>query len=194
PGFRQRGDDNWDHAHYRRHASAHELRWLVGDHHPVGRRPVAIHLCPGACLSGAEGSRSALLEIKCPPSTPHQISSPYRLRAPSCSTPPTGRSTPAPASIAAPPRRRQPDAFRRTPRPRARPSGACPAAARLPGAQLPGARPLSIPKDWIKLKKQVLVSVDRAETRVALLEASGTPAASPAPVATDRRSASKAVD
>jgi len=30
------------------------------------------------------------------------------------------------------------------------------------------------------LKKQVLVSVDRAETRVALLEASGTPAASPA--------------
>src|SRR5438309_3756996 len=40
------------------------------------------------------------------------------------------------------------------------------------------ARPPSIPKDWIKLKKQVLVSVDRAETRVALLEASGTPAAS----------------
>ncbi len=37
---------------------------------------------------------------------------------------------------------------------------------------------VSIPKDWIKLKKQVLVSVDRAETRVALLEASGTPAAS----------------
>src|SRR5438552_10995774 len=34
------------------------------------------------------------------------------------------------------------------------------------------------PKDWITLKKQVLVSVDRAETRVALLEASGTPAAS----------------
>jgi ribonuclease G len=42
------------------------------------------------------------------------------------------------------------------------------------------------------LKKQVLVSVDRAETRVALLEASGTPAASPAPAATERRSASKA--
>jgi ribonuclease G len=42
------------------------------------------------------------------------------------------------------------------------------------------------------LKKQVLVSVDRAETRVALLEASGTPAASPPPAATDRRSASKA--
>ena len=41
-----------------------------------------------------------------------------------------------------------------------------------------GTRPASIPKDWIKLKKQVLVSVDRAETRVALLEASGTPAAS----------------
>jgi ribonuclease G len=33
-------------------------------------------------------------------------------------------------------------------------------------------------KDWIKLKKQVLVSVDRAETRVALLEAAGNPAAS----------------
>jgi ribonuclease G len=40
------------------------------------------------------------------------------------------------------------------------------------------ARLLFTPKDWIKLKKQVLVSVDRAETRVALLEASGTPAAS----------------
>jgi ribonuclease G len=41
-----------------------------------------------------------------------------------------------------------------------------------------GIRPASIPKDWITLKKQVLVSVDRAETRVALLEASGTPGAS----------------
>src|ERR1700728_2640664 len=41
-----------------------------------------------------------------------------------------------------------------------------------------GTRPASIPKDWITLKKQVLVSVDRAETRVALLEASGTPGAS----------------
>jgi len=40
------------------------------------------------------------------------------------------------------------------------------------------ARRTQTPKDWIKLKKQVLVSVDRAETRVALLEASGTPAAS----------------
>jgi ribonuclease G len=38
-------------------------------------------------------------------------------------------------------------------------------------------RRLPIQKDWIKLKKQVLVSVDRAETRVALLEANGTPAA-----------------
>jgi len=38
------------------------------------------------------------------------------------------------------------------------------------------------------LKKQVLVSVDRAETRVALLEASGTPAASRS-ASTDRRSA-----
>jgi ribonuclease G len=34
-------------------------------------------------------------------------------------------------------------------------------------------------KDRITLKKQVLVSVDRAETRVALLEATGTPAAPP---------------
>jgi ribonuclease G len=41
-----------------------------------------------------------------------------------------------------------------------------------------GTRPASIPKDWITLKKQVLVSVDRAETRVALLEATGTPSAS----------------
>jgi ribonuclease G len=46
------------------------------------------------------------------------------------------------------------------------------------------------------LKKQVLVSVDRAETRVALLEASGTPAASRSSsaarkAAADRRSASK---
>jgi ribonuclease G len=43
------------------------------------------------------------------------------------------------------------------------------------------------------LKKQVLVSVDRAETRVALLEASGTPAASRSSSAADRKSASKAV-
>ena len=46
------------------------------------------------------------------------------------------------------------------------------------------------------MKKQVLVSVDRAETRVALLEASGTPAASRSSsaarkAAADRRSASK---
>jgi ribonuclease G len=59
------------------------------------------------------------------------------------------------------------------------------------GAHPPG-RPVSIPKDWIKLKKQVLVSVDRAETRVALLEASGTPAASRSSSAADRGSASKA--
>jgi ribonuclease G len=50
--------------------------------------------------------------------------------------------------------------------------------ARPPRANPRGAWLVSIPKDWIKLKKQVLVSVDRAETRVALLEASGTPAAS----------------
>jgi ribonuclease G len=42
-------------------------------------------------------------------------------------------------------------------------------------------RPIQISKDWIKLRKQVLVSVDRAETRVALLEAAGTPAALRAP-------------
>jgi ribonuclease G len=68
------------------------------------------------------------------------------------------------------------------------------AQARRPGASLPDARPVSIPKDWIKLKKQVLVSVDRAETRVALLEASGTPAASRSSSAADRRSASKAAN
>ncbi len=36
PGLRQRRDDNWDHAHHRRHASAHELRRLVGDRDPAG--------------------------------------------------------------------------------------------------------------------------------------------------------------
>jgi ribonuclease G len=41
------------------------------------------------------------------------------------------------------------------------------------------------------LKKQVLVSVDRAETRVALLEASGTPAASRSSSAADQRSAGR---
>ncbi len=61
-------------------------------------------------------------------------------------------------------------------------SGLAPA----PGAS---ARP-SIPKDWITLKKQVLVSVDRAETRVALLEAAGSPSVSPRSAATDRRSPS----
>src|SRR5438067_2840638 len=39
-----------------------------------------------------------------------------------------------------------------------------------------GARPVHTSKDWFTLKKQVLVSVDRAETRVALLEAAGKPA------------------
>jgi len=43
----------------------------------------------------------------------------------------------------------------------------------VPAAAL---RPLT-PKDWFTLKKQVLVSVDRAETRVALMEAAGAPAA-----------------
>jgi ribonuclease G len=44
-----------------------------------------------------------------------------------------------------------------------------------------GSRLTQISKDWIKLRKQVLVSVDRAETRVALLEAAGTPGALSAP-------------
>src|ERR1700677_2280510 len=66
----------------------------------------------------------------------------------------------------------------RTPRHRARSS-----------ARTRGVRPVPISKDWIKLKKQVLVSVDRAETRVALLEASGTPAASTAS-STGRKAAS----
>src|SRR6201996_9603360 len=49
-----------------------------------------------------------------------------------------------------------------------------PAAARR---SRPPARPGFPPsKDWITLKKQVLVSVDRAETRVALLEGGGAPA------------------
>jgi ribonuclease G len=42
-------------------------------------------------------------------------------------------------------------------------------------------------KDRITLKKQVLVSVDRAETRVALLEATGTPAAPPSTSARARK-------
>src|SRR3981081_1606053 len=58
-------------------------------------------------------------------------------------------------------------------------------------ARPPSRRP-SIPKDWIKLKKQVLVSVDRAETRVALLEASGTPAASRGSASERNRSAKSA--
>jgi len=55
-----------------------------------------------------------------------------------------------------------------------------------------GTRPASIPKDWIKLKKQVLVSVDRAETRVALLESSGTPGASRSASTSSRKRASGA--
>src|SRR5271170_5184950 len=47
------------------------------------------------------------------------------------------------------------------------------------------------PKDRTQLKKQVLVSVDRAETRVALLEATGTPGAS-RPATSRRRSSSSA--
>ncbi|MDQ6811573.1 MAG: Rne/Rng family ribonuclease [Actinomycetota bacterium] len=42
------------------------------------------------------------------------------------------------------------------------------------------------------MKKQVLVSVDRAETRVALLEASGTPAATRSSASADQKSASSA--
>jgi ribonuclease G len=56
--------------------------------------------------------------------------------------------------------------------------GRCARARACRPATEPEARLLSTSKDWIKLKKQVLVSVDRAETRVALLEAVGTPAAS----------------
>ena len=61
-GVRQRGDDHWDHAHYRRHAAAHELWRFVGDHHPVGGGPAAINLCSGTCFSGAEGPRADLLD------------------------------------------------------------------------------------------------------------------------------------
>jgi ribonuclease G len=56
-----------------------------------------------------------------------------------------------------------------------------------------GTRP-AIPKDWIKLKKQVLVSVDRAETRVALLEAAEAGRQRPAaaiPVSTSTPGASR---
>jgi ribonuclease G len=61
----------------------------------------------------------------------------------------------------------------------ARASRRCPGTQAGPlAADALSARLLSTSKDWIKLKKQVLVSVDRAETRVALMEAAGTPAAS----------------
>jgi ribonuclease G len=63
--------------------------------------------------------------------------------------------------------------------------------ARPSGGNPRGAWLVSIPKDWIKLKKQVLVSVDRAETRVALLEASGTPAASRSSSSRGRKRGSK---
>ena len=60
-------------------------------------------------------------------------------------------------------------------------AGLAPAARIRAGSCVVGRAPscsaLHPSKDWITLKKQVLVSVDRAETRVALLEASGTPAA-----------------
>jgi ribonuclease G len=87
--------------------------------------------------------------------------------------------------------RRRPLGCLRVPGHRARlgPSGWTPAGARITGAHRLWARPLPKPKDWFTLKKQVLVSVDRAETRVALLEASGTPAASRSSAAA-RKSAS----
>ena len=61
PGLRQRGDDHWDHADHRRHAAAHELWRLVGDHDPVGGGPAAVDLRAGARLSRAEGPRAAPL-------------------------------------------------------------------------------------------------------------------------------------
>src|SRR5271166_3844096 len=77
-------------------------------------------------------------------------------------------------------------------RPRARPRTVCTAAgaAGRPAARRSGAgaaRRIPTPKDWITLKKQVLVSVDRAETRVALLEANGTPGASRSSASTRSR-------
>jgi ribonuclease G len=59
-----------------------------------------------------------------------------------------------------------------------RPSARDSASTGPSGVQTRSPLPLQISKDWIKLRKQVLVSVDRAETRVALLEAAGTPGAS----------------
>src|ERR1039457_2126315 len=88
--------------------------------------------------------------------------------------------------------RYRPAGFIRALRPCSRRSRAALPGVPFSGACPPGARPVPISKDWIKLKKQVLVSVDRAETRVALLEASGTPAAPRPSAAADRRSATKA--
>jgi ribonuclease G len=70
-------------------------------------------------------------------------------------------------------------------------------AARAASMPTLGARPVRTSKDWFTLKKQVLVSVDRAETRVALLEAAGAPAPARAAksggkaLAADQRSAGK---
>src|SRR5271156_5354754 len=98
-----------------------------------------------------------------PPAPPRQPASPPAPRR----VLPCRRRFSARAPIMVPGRRRPP--LGRAPNPRRR--------AGSSAVHTRGARPVPISKDWIKLKKQVLVSVDRAETRVALLEASGTPAA-----------------
>ena len=168
-GLRQRRDDNWNHADHGSHASAHELRRLVGDRNPAGRGPAPIDLRPGACFSSIEGPRTALVDPECPPSDSHNILSAAGLPASVREARPAGGTRGA-------------QACRRV-------------ANRVPlrgpcGVRSP-ARLLSTSKDWIKLKKQVLVSVDRAETRVALLEAGGTPAASRSSAAAKKSAAAK---
>ena len=65
------------------------------------------------------------------------------------------------------------------------PLGRPPACTRRSGAR--AGWPISTSKDWITLKKQVLVSVDRAETRVALLEAAERPPPRVRPTGKPRR-------
>src|ERR1700722_8468943 len=61
-GVCQRGDVGWDNAHHRRHATAHELRRIVGYNDAAGHRSVAVDLRSSKRLPGDEGPRLPLLE------------------------------------------------------------------------------------------------------------------------------------
>ncbi len=55
PGLRQRRHDHRDHADHRHPAAAHELRRLLGDHHPLGHRPPAVDLRAGREAAALKG-------------------------------------------------------------------------------------------------------------------------------------------